>query len=139
MENRSTKPPSPPRLPKPPCQLTPLYLNGVKTSQMFSQKRPTTNSLPIAPMTTPSTFTLTPPPRSPKSILLTQQRWKCANPLLKNTLKQDRLYPRNPPKPLLSSSFPRRMEPYIPAKTTLPELPHRLKCLSSPSDPQTHR
>ena len=70
MGNRSIKPPSPPRLPKPVSQLIPSYLNGAKTSQTSSQKRPMTNSLPITPIDT-YIQNLTTKGKSPEDVLQT--------------------------------------------------------------------
>ena len=116
MGNRSIRPPFPPRSPNPPKQLNRLYLTGVKTLRTYSQRKPMINFPLIVPMTMPLNFIRTSLQRSPRSILSTQQKWKHANPLSRNTSGQDELYPQNPPKPHLSSSYQRRMEPFAHAK-----------------------
>ena len=118
MENRSISPPSPPRSPNPPNQLNQLYPTGARTLRMSSWRKPMINFPLIIPTTMLSNFAHISLPKLPRSIPSTQQSWKHANSLLKNTSRQDKLYPQNLPKPHLSSSYQRRMEFFAHAKIT---------------------
>ena len=69
-------------------------------------------------ITTPSIFNQHSPPTLPKSIHSTLPNFRPVRSLLTNTWRQDRLYPPNPPKLPHSSLYPRKMDPYVPAKTT---------------------
>ena len=114
----STRPPSPHRLLRLSRQQNPPYQNDAGTLLMSFLRKPMTNSLLIILMIILMNFTLALSQKSPRSTPSTQQKWRPVKPLLKNTWRQDVLSPQNPPKPLSSSSYKRRMEPYAHAKIT---------------------
>ena len=132
------------RLPSPPRSLNKahlqkfLCLTGAPTSQTCSQNKPMPNYHLTAIMTTPSTFNQHSPPVLPKSIHLTQPSFRPVKSLLMNTWRQDRSYPPNLPKLSHSFSYPKKTDPYTPAKTTDISIPtlfemHTLCCSSQNS------
>ena len=94
---------------------------------MSSLRKSMINPLPIIPTTISSNFTLTLSLKLPRSTLSTWQKWKLVKPSSKNTLRQDKLYPQNPPKPLPSSLYQRRMESYAHVKITATWTPTQSK------------
>ena len=116
-------------------------LTGAPTSQMCSQNKPMPNYHPTTIMTTLSTFNQHSPHVLPKSTHLTQPSFRPVKSSLTNTWRQDGSYPPNLPKLLCSFSYPRKMDPYTPAKTTSISIPTpfrtRTLCRSSQNSSTT--
>ena len=55
-------------------------------------------------------------PKIAKVYSLNPTKMETCKTFIKEHLRTDKLYPRNPPKPLPSSSYQRRIGPYAPAK-----------------------
>ena len=110
--------PSPPRSPNKAHPQRLPCLTGVPTSQMYSQNKPMPNYCLITITTTPLTFNQHSPPILPRSIHLTQLSCKSVKSSLMNTWRWDRSYPPNLSKLLCSFSYPKKMVPYVLARTT---------------------
>ena len=115
--------PSPSRSPNKVLPQKHLYLTGALTSQTYSLNKPTPNYHLTAIMTTPLIFNQHSPPILPKYIHSTLPSFRPVRSSLTNTWRQNRLYPPNLPKLPHSFSYPRKMDPYTPAKTTSISIP----------------